>query len=353
MKIQKYKKKLSAFYLDYSFTLLFKKKIKKIILTTHPSKLTNNQKTEISDFYSKYGLTKINFDWHRFLSNSIGVFNKEYIPEDIYYTKIEPTLNRKSMGPALMDKNTLSIYYKNTKQPKTIINNINGYFYSYNKLISKNDAIEICTKHENFVIKPSIDSGGGKKVKLYKNKIQELNKNNLDQIFNEYKQDFILQEVVIQNKQMQLLNESSLNTIRIFSYLRDTDVVILSSIVRVGRQGQFTDNSSAGGISCGIKDNGKLKKYGFDSLGKTYTLTDNNCLFDNFMIPFFDEILKTTIVLHKKTPNFKLISWDLAIDQEDEIVLIEYNTIYQEINFHQLNNGPLFGNFTDEILNKI
>ena len=50
-------------------------------------------------------------------------------------------------------------------------------------------------------------------------------------------------------------------------------------------------------------------------------------------------------------PHFRLISWDFAIDNEDGIVLIEYNVKWQEIMDYQFTYAkPPFGAFDNEIL---
>ena len=52
-------------------------------------------------------------------------------------------------------------------------------------------------------------------------------------------------------------------------------------------------------------------------------------------------------------PYFRLISWDFAVDQKEEPVLIEANFKYGGVDFHQLNNGPLFGKDAPKILNEV
>ena len=47
-----------------------------------------------------------------------------------------------------------------------------------------------------------------------------------------------------------------------------------------------------------------------------------------------------------------MASWDLAIDKNGEPVLIEVNLMYQGIGFLQINNGPLFGDYTEDILDR-
>ena len=64
-------------------------------------------------------------------------------------------------------------------------------------------------------------------------------------------------------------------------------------------------------------------------------------------------IIKQAKELHAQLPYFKLISWDLALDFDNEVVLIEFNIRWQEINSHQISNGPLFNEYTDSVLEGI
>ena len=52
----------------------------------------------------------------------------------------------------------------------------------------------------------------------------------------------------------------------------------------------------------------------------------------------------------EKILYFDLISWDIALNNVGEFVFIEVNLGGQEINFHQANNGPLFGKMTENIV---
>ena len=48
--------------------------------------------------------------------------------------------------------------------------------------------------------------------------------------------------------------------------------------------------------------------------------------------------------------HFRVVSWDIAVGANYEPILIEFNAFTQSIDYHQLNNGPLFGEFTDEVI---
>ena len=56
---------------------------------------------------------------------------------------------------------------------------------------------------------------------------------------------------------------------------------------------------------------------------------------------------------HPMVPHFKLVSWDIAIDEDEKPILIEANLAKGSSEFHQLNNGPLFGEDTKKILDEV
>lgn len=328
-----------------------KKKIKRILQSKTAKELTKSQKQNIQTFYKKYGVDRVDTSWHRFYSSSNGNFSVEYIPETIFYQDIENKLNEGEFVLALSDKNLSDKLFPIVKQPETVVKNINGFYYVKDKIIDINQAAEICNCNYPMFIKPTIDTGGGKNVKSFTCNYGVIDKKGLTvkELLKSYNKNFIIQKKVQQHELLAVLNPTSLNTFRVMSYLRENEVVILSVIVRIGRKGSVVDNSSAGGISCGVKDDGRLNETGYQASGETLTETDTGIQFKEVTLPFMEEIYSTVQRLHRSSPYFRLISWDLAIDSTGEIVFIEYNISSQEVNFHQLNNGPVLSKLFSEI----
>ena len=79
----------------------------------------------------------------------------------------------------------------------------------------------------------------------------------------------------------------------------------------------------------------------------------SNIPFSTVNIPNIDEIVRETRGLHSQIPMFRLVSWDWAVDAFETPVLIEANLCNGELDFHQLNNGPVFGNDTESILKEV
>lgn len=170
-----------------------------------------------------------------------------------------------------------------------------------------------------------------------------------------WKRDVIVQRPLSQCEELANLNRSSINTIRVLSLLRlDGSVKIYSCVLRMGIGDSKVDNNSRGGINCGICENGRLKDIAYNKKGdKFITHPTSNIKFDEIQIPNFDKVIEKVKILHPLIPHFRLVSWDIAIDKMNEPVLIEANFRYGGLTLHQLNNGPLFGDDTREILDEV
>ena len=173
------------------------------------------------------------------------------------------------------------------------------------------------------------------------------------ELFGEYGKDYIIQLPLKQHPQLAALHKESINTIRVMSKLENGEVSILSTIIRMGVGDACVDNECSGGINCGVDESGHLSDVAYDGSGKVYHKHPQGFEFSKGYIPSYDKILSVIKKQHKKLPYFGVISWDFTVDENEEPVMIELNLSWCGLNFHQLHHGPLFGNKTEEILNKV
>lgn len=161
-----------------------------------------------------------------------------------------------------------------------------------------------------------------------------------EQLFNKISgRDYIFQETVVQHCLMSKLYSKSINTIRLVTVrsLKDGKIRILPSILRIGSNGSYVDNTSQGGIAIGFNlEDGSLNKYGYykPEFGfKTKEHPNTGIVFDSFKIPFIEEIKAEAIRFHSKLADIHSIGWDIAVGKEGPI-FIEGNDNW-EINGHQ------------------
>ncbi|MDY7394081.1 sugar-transfer associated ATP-grasp domain-containing protein [Aureibaculum sp. 2210JD6-5] len=345
-------KRLHKYFSYRSVVFVNRKHLKKRVSILNCNSLEKSQIKEAKKFYNSFGFKNISIISHKINTHFSGIFRKEYLPEDLFHSTIEPCLNDYRMAVGLTDKNYFTRLFKGIKHPETVIKNINGVFYDDDIVLNKQQVIDRCNQFKNLIIKPSIDSFGGKNIIVFnlKEGITDYKNQTLEQILASYKKNYIIQSFLKQNKKMKSLNPTSVNTLRIVSLFWNNQVNILHSIVRIGRINSYVDNTGQGGVFCQIEPDGNLLDKGFDGDSNIYHETDTKIKFVDFKIPFYDRVEHEVKELHMQIPHFKLISWDLAIDNLDETVLIEYNVMGQGVDAYEYTNGPFFGEFTEEVL---
>ena len=327
---------------------------RKIKRYTGPNILTASQKKEIKKLYGKY--TNVKFVFHEFYTQKTGKFDKNYIPDDIYYQKIDRYFNNWEAAYFLDNKCYYDEwYFKGISIPRTVVKRTNGMWSVKEenavRFISKEEAYKLISTCDCFAKQAVASCGGSGVRKIHKGTpIDEI-----DQIVKRLKSDIVVQEAIEQSDEMSKLNPTSTNTVRVLSFLdSEGDVKVYSSIVRMGINGAIVDNASSGGITCGIESDGRLKSVAYASNGTSFEIHPSSGLkFSEVVIPNYSKLISLAIELHKSFPHFRLLSWDFAIDKNNEPLVIEVNLCYGELDFHQLNNGPIFGEDTEKILREV
>lgn len=294
----------------------------------HYRKLTKEQEKEIQDFYVSMIGKKIPLYCHEYFYSRTGVFTKEYVPNNIYHCEIVPKANVHRLQSALGDKNMCDFLFPGENVVHSILKNMNGYYYYEGRPVSEEEAIALCQNMEKVIIKPARKSEG-QDVQFFnvKDGVTDLFGKTIGQLFKEYKQDFLIQDWVRQHKDMAALNPTSVNTMRILSYRSGMEVLIIYSVVRIGKNGSVVDNQCAGGISTTISETGHLGKVAFGGFSKdNITKTDTGITLEGYQLPSFDKAIAMVKRLHLKLPFFNIVGWDVAIQEDGEPVLIEFNT---------------------------
>lgn len=327
-------------------------------------KIKNHDTRYIIDsrkYWKKHTGLNINTMWHEYYSQSNGIKDVRYVPENIYYAYIEPFFNRKTFIPCCDDKCYYSERFPESaascgvQRPKTILRNINGLFFDEKFNILKfEEAVALLSGIESgYVIKESITGTGGNRIIFVERGIKK-NRGDIQNIFRKYSKDYVVEELIDQCKELSALNPTSINTVRFITFMNEDGVYILSAVMRIGGNGSRTDNFSTGGIACGINEQGILKPVGYDHAYNKYVkIHPNGHKFAGVKVPSFDVASKLVKELHRRFGHFRIISWDVAIGDNYQPILIEFNLTPQSIDFHQINNGPLFGKLTMDILKEV
>ena len=322
-------------------------RLRKLLKTPPPYSFKN----QIVSYWKKY--KKVSPKWAWYYASKNEIEDPRYIPNDLYYTKIDQHFNNRKLGWGFNDKNYYSKVFAGVKQPETLVRIIGGIFLDGNyQLLTKEKALDIICKEKEAVCKPSLETGSGRGVMFWQT---EKERPQIDSFLNDKEnKDFIIQKTIIQHPDLDKVHKGSVNSLRIVSLLMPEGVYILSSNLRMGVDNSRIDNVSAGGISCGINKNGTLKKYATNCYtGQRFEQHPQGFVFEGHKIPGYDDAIQLIKTVHPSIPHFRLVSWDIAINDLSEPILIEANMRKGMIELNQFNNGPLFGKLTDRVLDEV
>lgn len=345
-----------SLYTKYSIKQTWKKDIANIrqkLAQCEVTPLSSGQKNDIISYYERLLGKKVPVYWHEYFYSRNETFSVTYIPTCFYHSDIIYRLNNFDLRHAYVDKGIYDAYFPDVLRPKTIVKNINGYYYDDCHAISRNEAVERCQNLKGAVSKPTQEGMWGSGVKVFSTRDGVLPDNKgIEALMDEYGKNFIIQEKIEQHVEMSKLNPTSLNTLRVLSYRDENDVHILYAVVRIGRKGKTVDNETAGGINADVQlSTGSIRDcaYGTPKEKKIHT-TDIGTILKGFQIPSFDLVISEVKNLHLRLPYFNLIGWDFGIDTEGRPVMIEWNRCPD---LSQTAHGPAFGEMTEDILKRI
>ena len=315
--------------------------------------LTPEQVEQVKAYYSPYKIPSMVF--HRYFTEKTGIFCPEYIPQDLYVSVIDPYFNDIRGAKYLDNKCYFDALFHGIPQPHTVLKRTNGIWMDrQNRTVSREAARELLRQETvGLFVKEAQTSSGGHGVTFFGQPAQEA-----EQILNTagtYETDVIIQRGLTQHPDLAKINASSVNTLRLYSILgRDGTVTIYSAVLRMGIGSAKVDNYSSGGISCGVAEDGTLRRYGYNKLGeKVEAHPTTGIVFEGYPVPNYAQAVETVKSAHPMIPHYRSVSWDIAITGDGTPVLIEANLCRGGIDLLQLNNGPLYGKDTKKILDEV
>lgn len=274
-------------------------------------------------------------------------FDTHYVPND-YYMFAERVLNRRWGAMFLQHKCNLKFIIPASNRPIDILHKIDGhYVLEDNTEISLEEAKSILKGHDSFIRKIALGSGGGHGViKVCQEKGTELDVL-LDKLVRP--EDLIFQKIIRQHDFLAKFNADSVNTFRLLTLNINGRCSLLSSFLRMGAKGSCVDNLSSGGVLVGVNKEGLLHEFGITKDYEKVYESPTGVAFRGVRIPMWNQVQQQILDFHRRIPYANLIGWDVTVDEDNQIIVIEINLDSAEIEAHQVFNGPVFGDRFDEI----
>lgn len=208
--------------------------------------------------------------------------------------------------------------YINIFKEKTVFNH---YFRDFIKRdildvssCSLETFLEWCHGKRELILKPSrgVQGKGVKKIPLKNNK-QTINL--YHKIKNMKDDTYIAEEVIEQQEELNAINPTSVNTLRVITFLKDDQVHVIGAILRIGRDSHL-DNFSSGGIAAAVDINkGVIKTRAVSNytsdVHEIHPETKERIL--GREIPYWKDILRMVKASALVVPQVRTVGWDIAI----------------------------------------
>lgn len=349
MALQGYLGRLKVVYRDNQKKKSSFKIIKELIETTIKNK-------EIPTYYAT-----------KFLYRNDSGNYKDYLnAAEELQVRFSTNLHKLEFHTLLKNKLASALYFEqcDLAVPKMPSYNVHQNFFSANDTEKVADIaalkkffMRMMDEHQldTLFLKELAESGGAGCYLLKKDELED----SLKKIGAKLLQgSFIHQEAIQQHEVINIINPSSLNTIRFETYIdKSGKVHILSSYMRFGVGKNIVDNASSGGFFVAInQETGRLTGKGYQKIkvngGGNIFLAhpDTKVLLEGIEIPFFKEACD---LVHKAVEYIpeRYVGWDVAISKTGPL-MIEGNgaphIILADIAYGGYRKHPLYAEILEE-----
>ena len=190
----------------------------------------------------------------------------------------------------------------------------------------KEKSIEWIKAHPVFFAKPN-DGTCGKNIEKISSSDKEWN-NDYEKIYNHLVENKIelLEEPIKQCDEMNKLNNSSVNTVRMVSVMNEAnEVTVLTTFARIGN-GKFVDNFNSGGMTAKVDvDTGVIEEAAVNKAGEIFEKHPiTGTKIKGFKIPYWNEAINMVKEAAKLSPNIRYVGWDVGMS-ENGPVFVEGN----------------------------
>lgn len=359
-RVHNFLEKLDNLYTHYNAVKAEKTKLSNPVRRQIADKfpLSQEQKEKIDKLYIENYGKKIPYDWHKYYSSYTGNFDENYIPELLFIPEIERKFVPREYARVFENKNLLPILVNgidNVRTADIIISCENGIFRNSNMdFIDRAQAEEILFDIGKAFLKPARDSNSGKGCCLLdiKNGIDQNSRRTIEEILKNQGRYYNIQERLINCSELSKLHPESINTLRVTTYIWKDKVYHFPLLLRIAQGKNTLDNAHQGGMFIGVNDDGTLKKCAYTEFQERYYAhPDTKIKFDGYKLPEIPQMIESVKKIHQRIPQIGMISWDVTIDNNNTVVIVEMNLQGQTIWMTQMTNGKgAFGENTADIL---
>ncbi len=265
-----------------------------------------------------------------------NTFKEGWIPDNYFAKVVLPAIDG-GYGK-ISDLRALPVRLFNNTIFPDIAYFVNGLFFSRDySIINESELKEYLFGHRNVIVFKIDNSMQGKGVFVY-------NKSTFDVHKIKMLGNGVFQYHIEQHPFFSEFMPTSVATIRITTYYEESgSASVKACFLRIGRSDEQNVKWASNVIIPVNPVTGELNEIGyFLNLNPIYKHPDTNTHFAKQFLPFFDKCIFWATELHKKLPFDRCIGWDMIVDKENNVKIMEWNGHHTDIKIHEAIQGPCF-----------
>lgn len=258
-----------------------------------------------------------------------GEFKKGWLPNNYYpevvIKEVEGIFSLQSEMKPLTNR-----VLRTTKLPDLLYVHAGLFIEPVNyQVISDNEAFELLFNDQDEVIFKSNNSMEGDGIKFYEKR--SWNKKDIK------KESGVFQSVIKQHDIFNQIFPHPGATIRLTTALNsEGKATVRAACLRLGRKddaSKHVKSSNSIRVAIDIKT-GELFTTGYMAdWSSTKTHPDTGVAFEGFSIPSFHEACREVESLHNNYPFVQSIGWDVSINEDEGIEIMEWNSAHNSLSF--------------------
>ncbi|MEJ1222836.1 sugar-transfer associated ATP-grasp domain-containing protein [Sediminicola sp. 1XM1-17] len=324
--------------IDQRFHFIHKQQAKNVLKSIESCKgVTEPKFIKLSDEYANDILGWGGYaPWLYVYSAIAEEFKEGWIPDNYYGAVVVPSIQG-DYGNVSHLKGFTNKIFQSPVFPDIAYYN-NGLFFTRDyESIPRNQVKNYVFQHTDVLVFKSDQSAQGKGVIF-------LTENSFDDKSFSHLGNGVFQPFIKQHSFFNAFTPDSVATIRLTTVIEENGISSLrAGYLRLGRsKDSHVQSSSHIRIPISIVK-GQLEDVGYmpNWVGIPQH-PDSGAPFANKIIPGFGNCISTALKLHQAMPMVRSIGWDMIVDEQNNVKVMEWNGHQNDIKFSEATQGPCF-----------
>ena len=298
---------------------------------------TNPKLIKLSDEYARDVLgDRVYAPWLYVYSALAGDFKEGWIPDNYYGKVVIPAIkgNYRTLG---LFKALSTQLFQSSAFPD-VAYYVNGLFLERNyTVLDEREVQEVLFKNGEVVVYKLEHSSKGEGIFFFDKDSFDTKK--IQRLGNGVFQDYIDQHPFFKEYM-----PSSVATLRLTTIIDDSgNPSARACFLRTARSGETHIKSSSSIHTSVNPKTGELDAQGYlQTMLTVERHPDSDIAFAGKRIPEFDNCVSVALELHRLIPYMRCVGWDMVVDKDNDIKVMEWNGGHNGIMFSEATQGPCF-----------